>query len=176
MGHTGAGSRGPDREWASVTEGRAIAMGRNPHVLLGAIVLGVIVLGASALATAAEPFVVVVNPSVQGASVHRADLAAVFLKKAARWGDGSPATPVDQSGTAPVRQAFSTAVLQMPVAAVVQYWQRQLMTSPSAVRPPTVKASDAEVLEYVVKTRGAVAYVSAGVSLPAGVKALTVID
>lgn len=139
------------------------------------VVLGALLLSASAWASADEPFVVVVNTSVQGANVHRADLAAVFLKPAARWGDGSPAIPVDQSGASPVRQAFSAAVLQMPVAAVVQYWQRQLMSA-NAPRLPIVKSSDEEVLAYVAKTRGAVSYVSAGRSLPSGVKVLAVID
>jgi hypothetical protein len=63
---------------------------------------------------------VVVNASVVGTGVRRADLAAVFLKKAVRWGDGSPANPVDQSGTSPVRKGFSEAVLHMPVMTVVQ--------------------------------------------------------
>lgn len=140
------------------------------------VAAGALLLASSAWATAGEPFVVVVNPSVQGASVHRADLAAVFLKKASRWGDGSSAIPIDQSGTSPVRESFSGTVLQMPVAAVVQYWQRQLMTSQTAAKLPTVKSSDDEVLAYVAKTKGAVAYVSAGASLPPGVKTLNVID
>ena len=140
------------------------------------VVSGALLLASSAWANAGEAFVVVVNPSVQGASVHRADLAAVFLKKAARWGDGSSAIPIDQSGTSPVRESFSGTVLQMPVTAVVQYWQRQLMTSPTAAMLPTVKASDGEVLAYVAKTKGAVAYVSADASLPPGVKTLNVID
>ena len=138
---------------------------------------GALWLAAGPSAAAAEPFVVVANPSVQGTSVHRADLAAVFLKKATRWGDGSAATPIDQSGTSPVRQAFSGAVLQMPVTAVVQYWQRQILSatmSPSAI--PVVKSSDKEVLAAVAKTRGAVAYVSAGLELPPGVKAIAVTD
>jgi ABC-type phosphate transport system substrate-binding protein len=140
------------------------------------VTAGALLLASSAWATAGEPFVVVVNPSVQGSSVHRADLAAVFLKRASRWGDGSSVIPIDQSGTSPVREAFSGTVLQMPVTAVVQYWQRQLMTSQTAARLPTVKPSDEEVLAYVAKTRGAVAYVSAGAILPPGVKTLTVID
>jgi ABC-type phosphate transport system substrate-binding protein len=127
-------------------------------------------------AQAAESFTVVVNASVAGTNVRRADLAAVFLKKAVRWGDGSAATPVDQSGTSPVRKDFSEAVLHMPVMAVVQYWGRQLVAVAASVRPPTVKASDEEVLAYVAKTSGAVGYVAAGTALPPGVKAVAVIE
>jgi len=126
---------------------------------------------------ATDSFVVVVNSSVAGTSVHRADLAAVFLKKAVRWGDGSPANPVDQSGTSPVRKGFSESVLHMPVMAVVQYWGKQLASvAASSLRPPIVKASDDEVLLYVAKTSGAVGYVSSGTALPPGVKAVTIID
>jgi ABC-type phosphate transport system substrate-binding protein len=125
---------------------------------------------------AAESFVVIVNSSVPGASVHRADLAAVFMKKAVRWGDGSLASPVDQSGTSPVRKAFSDAVLQMPVTGVLQYWQRQLLSPSAQLRIPIVKGSDAEVLAYVAKTGGAVGYVAAGATLPPGLKAIAIID
>jgi ABC-type phosphate transport system substrate-binding protein len=127
-------------------------------------------------AEAADSFVVIVNSSVAGTSVHRADLAAVFLRKAVRWGDGSPASPVDQSGTSPARKGFSEAVLQMPVMAVVQYWGRQLASPAASVRLPPVKGSDEEVLAYVAKTSGAVGYVSTGTTLPPGVKAVTIVD
>ena len=127
-------------------------------------------------AQATDAFVVVVNSSVAGTNVHRADLAAVFLKKAVRWGDGSAANPVDQSGTSPVRKDFSETVLHMPVMAVVQYWGRQLASMAASVRPPTVKGSDEEVLAYVAKTSGAVGYVATGTSLPAGVKAVAIVE
>jgi len=127
-------------------------------------------------AQAAESYEVIVNTSVAGANVRRADLAAVFLKKAVRWGDGSAANPVDQSSASPVRKGFSETVLHMPVMAVVQYWGRQLVSAASSVRPPTVKSSDDEVLVYVAKTSGAVGYVSSGTALPPGVKAVTITE
>jgi ABC-type phosphate transport system substrate-binding protein len=125
---------------------------------------------------ATDSFVVIVNASVAGTNVHRADLAAVFLKKAVRWGDGSPAVPVDQSGTSHVRKDFSESVLHMPVMAVVQYWGRQLVSMAASAKPPTVKNSDAEVMTYVAKTSGAVGYVASGTPLPPGVKAVTIVD
>lgn len=134
------------------------------------------VLGAATAAPAADEFVVIVHPSVVGTSIKRADLAAVFLKKAARWaGGGGLAVPVDQSGTSPVRKAFSEAVIGQPVANVVQYWQKLMFTS-SAQRPPFVKASDADVIAFVAKTAGAVGYVNAGTPLPPEVRTLTLND
>ncbi len=132
-------------------------------------------LGLASPAPAADEFVVVVHPSVAGVNVRRADLAAVFLKKAARWGTGATAVPVDQSGTSAVRSAFSQAVLGMPVATAVQYWQKQ-MFAVNPLRPPAVKASDAEVLAFVAKTEGAVGYVSRSAVLTAGVKTIAIIE
>jgi hypothetical protein len=131
-------------------------------------------LAAPALLTAADDFVVIVHPSVAGTSIRRTDLAAVFLK-AARWGSGSFAIPVDQSGTSAVRRSFSDAVLGMPVEAAVQYWQGQMFAG-SRVRPPAVKGSDADVIAFVAKTEGAVGYVSKTATLPSGVKAIAVTD
>jgi len=127
-------------------------------------------------ADAAESFVVIAHPSVPGTAMHRADVASVFLKKAMRWGDGTFATPIDQSGTSPIRQAFSQTVFQMPVAAILQYWQKQLLTSTTPVRVPAVKSSDEEVLAAVAATSGSVGYVSTATPLPAGVKAVKLID
>jgi ABC-type phosphate transport system substrate-binding protein len=142
------------------------------RAVLAAIALG---MGGGAWAAAADDFVVVVHPSVVGTSIRRADLAAVFLKKAARWGAGGTAAPVDQSGTSAVRRSFSEAVLGMSPAAAVQYWQKQMLSA-NPLRPPAVKASDEEVLAFVATTEGAVGYVSKAASLPAGVKAVALID
>lgn len=147
-----------------------MVLGRR--TLLAALVL---CLGGGAWAVAGDDFVVVVHPSVAGTSIRRSDLAAVFLKKAVRWGAGGNAAPVDQSGTAAVRRAFSEEVLGMSPTAVVQYWQKQMLAT-SPLRPPVVKASDDEVLAFVAATEGAVGYVSKAAALPPGVKAVTLID
>jgi len=149
---------------------------RRPVRALLLLAWGALLLAGAGRVEAADSFVVIVNASVAGTSVHRSDLAAVFLKKAVRWGDGSAATPVDQSGTSPLRKEFSEAVLQMPVMAVVQYWGRQLTSMAASTRPPTVKASDGEVAAYVARTAGAVGYVGTHTTLPAGVKAVAVVD
>jgi len=131
---------------------------------------------AAGVADAADAFVVIVHPSVTGASIRRADLGAVFLKKASRWsGGGGLAVPVDQSGTSRVRIAFSEGVLGQPVAQVVQYWQKQ-MFSAARLTPPPVKATDAEVIAFVAKNAGAVGYVAAGTTLPPEVRTLALID
>jgi ABC-type phosphate transport system substrate-binding protein len=130
---------------------------------------------AAADVRAADSFVVIVHPSVAGTNIKRGDLANVFLKKSPRWGSGAAADPVDQSGTSPVRKAFSETVVHMSVSDVLQYWQKAMLSS-SPTRPPFVKDSDADVIAYVSKRPGAVGYVAASTPLPSGVKALTLID
>jgi hypothetical protein len=63
----------------------------------------------------------------------------------------------------------------MPVAAALQYWQKQMFGS-SPVRPPAVKGSDAEVVAFVLGTEGAVGYVSKAAALPPGVKVIAIIE
>jgi len=135
----------------------------------------VLTLAGASLSPAADGFVVVIHPTVTGAGIKRADLAAIFLKKAMRWGGGTVATPIDQSGTSPVRKAFSESVIRQPVAEVVQYWQKQMFAA-TPLRPPAVKGSDAEVIEFVGKTPGAVGYVSDTASLPPDVRTLPLVD
>jgi ABC-type phosphate transport system substrate-binding protein len=136
----------------------------------------VLALGLEGSARAADEFVVIVHPSVAGARVKRADLAAVFLKKASRWGSGGGiAEPVDQSGTSPVRRAFSQAVIGQTVEQVVQYWQKQMFAAARTL-PPAVKKSDAEVIAFVAKTAGSVGYVGAETPLPPEVRRLEIVD
>jgi ABC-type phosphate transport system substrate-binding protein len=144
--------------------------------LARAITLALVLWPVAERVAGADAFVVIVHPSVTGSSIRRADLGGLFLKKVSRWGSGGGlAVPVDQSGTSPVRSAFSEGVLRQPVAQVVQYWQKQ-MFSAARLAPPPVKASDAEVIEFVAKNPGSVGYVASGTPLPPDVKTLTLID
>ena len=112
-----------------------------------------LVLAAAASSPAADEFVVIVHPSVAGVQRAPRRPRRRVPEKATRWGGGATAVPVDQSGTSPVRNAFSESVLGMPVATAVQYWQKQMFAA-NPLRPPAVKGSDAEVIAFVAKTRG----------------------
>ncbi len=129
---------------------------------------------ASASAVSAdESYRVIVHPQVKGTQIPRASVSSIFLKQAARWGDGSPVLPVDQSVRSPVRQSFSSGVLRQGLVAVQAYWHRQMA---AGVAPPPVKPTDEEVVSYVATTRGAIGYVSAGVPLPDSVKTVAITD
>ena len=122
-------------------------------------------------------FVVITAAANPASSIKRQELARFFLKKTGRWGDGHGVIPVDQSAGSPVRAAFTRAVLAVEgmgqISAVQNFWLQQVYSGRST--PPTVKASDAEVLAFVASNPGAIGYVGAAPSA-GGVKVLTVTD
>ena len=126
---------------------------------------------ASAVAGADDHYRVIVNTRNAVATVERAELARLFMKKVTEWPDGTPVEAVDQERAAPVRAAFSKDVLKRDANAVAAHWATLLYSGRDV--PPAIKRSDDEVLEFVRNTPGAVGYVSASASLQ-GVKAVSV--
>ena len=124
-------------------------------------------------AASERTFQVIVHQDVQGTQIPRADLSAIFLKDALRWGDGRRVEPVDQSLRSPVRKDFSEAVLHKSVDGIQLLWSRKVTRG---VMPPAVKSTDEEVIAHVAETEGAIGYVSAGLPLPPTVKVLDVIE
>jgi len=121
--------------------------------------------------SADAPFRVIVHPQVKGNQIPRSALSSIFLKQAAKWGDGSAALPIDQSVQSPVRHAFSNDVLQQGLVAIQVYWQRRMA---GGVTPPPVKTSDEDVVAFVAATPGAIGYVSSTTPLPDSVKTIEV--
>lgn len=115
---------------------------------------------------------IIASPSVKGSTLSQQVLAAVFLGKAERWGDGTRIVPIDLSAMSPVRANFSEAMLGMPTMAVRRYWEARLMGGGGS--PPMVKASEEAVIEAVAANEGAIGYVSADLPVPGTVKVLAV--
>jgi ABC-type phosphate transport system substrate-binding protein len=116
-----------------------------------------------------EAYRLVVNRANPATAIARTEAARLFLKKITSWPDGTPVAVVDQARTAPVRAAFSRDVHKKEVDAVVAYWATLVYSARET--PPPIKRSDAEVLEFVRQTPGALGYVSADAPLE-GVKAV----
>lgn len=125
----------------------------------------------AAPAAAQDAYKVIVNPASPVSAVTKAELSAVFLKKTATWSNGVPATPVDLPEDAEVRAAFSRQVLGKSTSAVRAYWNMMVFAGRNV--PPTQKNTDADVVEYVRSTPGAVGYVAPGAATP-GVKVVQV--
>jgi ABC-type phosphate transport system substrate-binding protein len=144
--------------------------GRSIWAIAVALSAGV----AAPAATRAEGYTVVVNAEHRGDAVTRKVLADVFLKRATRWGTGEAILVVDQSLKSEVRVAFTHEVLELSSLGVMTHWQQQLIHG--GERPPAVKRSDDEVLEYVASHPGAIGYVTAETPIQEGVKSLRVIE
>lgn len=110
-------------------------------------------------------------------SLKRVEVARIFLKKTVRFKGGLAALPVDQSMRSLVRAAFCKDVLSAEglekLSAVENYWRTRLFSGQEV--PPPVKASDAEVLAFLVAHEGGIGYVTATAHLD-GVKVVTVED
>jgi ABC-type phosphate transport system substrate-binding protein len=138
---------------------------------LRTVVLLTLAVGLATVAHAQSVYKVVVNPANPTASLSRAELARLFLKKSATWPDGATVAVVDQERGSPVRQSFSLGIHQKSADAIAAYWQTAVFSGRDV--PPAIAKSDAEVLAFVRANPGAVGYVSAEADI-AGVKALAV--
>src|SRR2546428_10865020 len=111
----------------------------------------------SAAAYAAS-FKVIVNTGIRTESLPKKSVSDLFMKKTARWNNGTTVVPVDQAEAVGVRDEFSKSVHGKPTAAVKSYWNQQIFSGREV--PPIEKRTDAEVLAFVRSTAGAVGYIS----------------
>ncbi len=131
----------------------------------------VLLLASAAVAGVGSEYRIIANSKVPVANLSRSELARVFLKTTATWPDGTAIVPLDQERTSAVRNAFSRAVHNRDADAIAAHWQT-LVFAGRAV-PPAVKKSDADVVETVRSTPGAIGYVSADAAVP-GVKTIDI--
>jgi len=144
------------------------------HRFAVAIVLGALASAGLAKGAAAEAaYRVIVNPQVKGSQIPRGTLSSIFLKQAAKWGDGSPVLPVDQSMRSRVRQSFTADVLGQPMVELQLLWSRKVATG---VTPPPVKQTDEDVIAFVAATPGAIGYISTTTPLPESVREVAIVQ
>ena len=118
----------------------------------------------------AADFKVIANDSVKASSVSADELKRVFLLTKNSLEDGSHAEPVLMKGGS-AHEAFLREYLGKTDSALQTYY-RSLVFTGNASMPKTV-GSDAEVVSFVLKTKGAIGYVSASAIAP-GAKTLEV--
>jgi hypothetical protein len=112
----------------------------------------------------------IANPSVGATSISADDVKRVFLGTKGSLDDGSRVEPVlAKSGAA--HEAFLKQYVGKTDAALQTYYRSLVFTGKGSM--PKAFASDAEVVSYVSKTKGAIGYVGAGASA-SGVKTLEV--
>jgi hypothetical protein len=113
---------------------------------------------------------VIANLSVKADSISADELKSVFLEESDSLRDGSHVEPVlIKSGAA--NQAFAGQYLGKTDSALQTYYRSLVFTGKGSM--PKMLGSDAEVVAYVAKTKGAIGYVSDNTSAD-GVKTLAV--
>lgn len=119
---------------------------------------------------AASGYVVVVNAANAVTELYADVVAQLFLRQMTRWPSGVAVIPLDQIEGSSAREAFSRDVLRKSVDEVKAYWETQLFSAQAI--PPLELPSDDVVLGFVRANVGAIGYVSAGIPLGPGVRAL----
>ena len=115
---------------------------------------------------------VIANASVTADAISAADLKRVFLEERIALADGSHVEPVlEKDGR--VHAAFLQKYLGRSEDALQTYYRKLVFTGKGSM--PKELGSDAEVVAYVARTRGAIGYVSSTASAE-GVKTLAVAD
>jgi len=133
--------------------------------------LSLLALGAGlSLAAHSAEIKVIANAGVTASSVSADDLKGVFLATKTSLSDGSHVEPVlEKSGA--THEAFLKEYLGKTDSALQTYYRSLVFTGKASM--PKTLGSDAEVVAYVAKTKGAIGYVGAGAAT-AGVKTLEV--
>jgi hypothetical protein len=113
---------------------------------------------------------VIANPSVGASSVSSDELKGVFLATKSSLSDGSHVEPVlEKDG--PAHETFLKEYIGKTDSAFETYYRSLVFTGKASM--PKTTSSDADMVAYVAKTKGAIGYVSASAST-AGVKTLEV--
>ncbi len=128
------------------------------------------VVSAWAAGAQAADIKVIANPSVGASSVSADELKSVFLATRTSLSDGSHVEPVLLKG-GPSHAAFLKNYVGKTDEALSTYYRSLVFTGKGSM--PRAFASDAEVVAYIEKTKGAIGYVSAAAAT-GGAKTLEV--
>ena len=139
-------------------------MKNSKYILMIAAVLG------SVTAALAGDVKMIANSSVGVSAVSADEIKAVFLATKSSLSDGSHVEPVlEKDG--PAHEAFLKEFVGKTDAAFETYYRSLVFTGKASM--PKTTASDADMVAYVARTKGAIGYVSAS-AVTAGVKTLEV--
>lgn len=113
-------------------------------------------LTSTSFVTSSELVLVVnkVNPTM---SLSRSQVIDLYMGKYVAFPDGSKAIPVDIEDDLETREQFYDSLVGMPLARVNAYWSKVKFSG--RARPPTQQKSEQAILEFVMETENAIAYV-----------------
>jgi hypothetical protein len=134
---------------------------------LALVAVGLVLL--SSIGARAADVKVIANSSVSAASISSGDLQSVFLLDKDTIGGGHVLPVLSKGGAA--HESFIKTYLGKNDSALQAYYRSLVFTGKGSM--PKTLSSDAEVVAYVAKTKGAIGYVGSGASTE-GVKTLQV--
>jgi len=115
---------------------------------------------------------IIANSSVQADAISANDLKRIYLRETSSLKDGTHVEPVlEKSGSA--HEAFLKEFLDMSDEALQTYYRTLVFTGRGSM--PKAFGSDAEVVAYVARTKGAIGYVSTATGAE-GVKLVPVLS
>jgi TonB family protein len=120
----------------------------------------------------ASDFKLIANSSLKADTVSAEELKKIFLEESSSLSDGTHVEPVLESD-GPVHRAFLQQCLGRSSDDLQTYYRALVFTGRGSM--PKELSSDAGVVAYVARTRGAIGYVSIATSTE-GVKTLTLLD
>jgi hypothetical protein len=134
---------------------------RTVALLVAIALLGVAAgSGSTAEEVGSGDYQVIVNPKNRLRAMERSFLRRAFLKKNTAWEDGETIRPIDLTRRFAARPRFAREVLQKTPSQLRAYWNQQIFSG-KGVPPPEVD-SEAAMIAYVLRTRGAVGYLPVG--------------
>ncbi len=126
----------------------------------------------SSLSVRADSVKVISNNSIQANQISVRELKSVYLREKSSLNDGTHVEPVlERNGAA--HEIFLKLYLKQNSDDLQRYYQSLVFSGKGSM--PKAVGTDADVVAYVARTKGAIGYVSAEANTP-GVKMLAVID
>lgn len=122
---------------------------------IGACLVGV-ALGLGAGETAAAEVVAVVSAKSPVNALSHPQIVDIFLGKANRFPDGSPAVPIDQAEGMAARDGFYLGVAGKSPAQVKAHWSKIIFTGRG--QPPKEMADGSAVKKYLAEHPNAIGY------------------
>jgi TonB family protein len=113
---------------------------------------------------------IIANPNVRAEAISASEVKSIFLVERSSLRDGTHVEPVLSKG-GPAHAAFLKDYLATNEEALQNYYRTLVFTGKGSM--PKVLRSDAEVVAYVAKTRGAIGYISSSAPLE-GVRSVAV--
>jgi ABC-type phosphate transport system substrate-binding protein len=101
--------------------------------------------------------VAVVSTRSPVTALSKNQLLDIFLGRANRYPDGTPASPIDQAEGSPLRDEFYIKVAGQTAAQMLAYWSKIIFTGRG--QPPPTVSNDAEMKKRIRDITGAIGYI-----------------